>query len=326
MSVATARLYDKQTSEKFYDERYSGGYMDDWPPEKKHRVIEVIRGLNLPESGEALDFGCGNGVFTEVIRLALPQWQIYGTDLSSVALQTAKTRYPDCNFFTPSDKNLMSKKFDFLFTHHVLEHVYNLDAVWREIVNFMKPDASALHILPCGNEGSFEHAICQLRVDGIDDQIGSRFFFEDQGHVRRLSTRQMDELAARSGLELAREYYANQHHGAIEWITASGMDFFLTLTESENAKDAEAKAKLLKIRRKLKPVVWARDLVSGVRARRHKEKKTAKNWAGLIARLPIFVVCRIVDQQTRRKAEAEWEQSKNNRNGSEMYLHFKRTS
>lgn len=325
MTELMAELYDKDTSQNFYDERFKSGYMDEWPPEKKQRVIEVIRELDLPKVGEALDFGCGNGVFTDVIRQALPGWHVYGMDFSTVAVQGAKAKYPDCTFFTPADKDLTGRKYDFLFTHHVLEHVYNLDEVWQEIVGLLKPGASVLHILPCGNEGSLEHEICQLRVDGINPDMEGRFFFEDEGHVRRVSTERMLELAAPSGLELAKEYYANQYYGAIDWITESGADMALTLTEPRYAKDAETRAKLVRIRRKLRAIILARSVIAGVRALQEMEHKTLRNWAGLIARLPLFPVCRFIDRRVKRKADAEWRQRKKERNGSEMYLHFKRT-
>ena len=58
---------------EFYDNWYASGYMDEWPADKKERIFEIITALNLPETGEALDYGCGNGVFTEVIKKALPR-------------------------------------------------------------------------------------------------------------------------------------------------------------------------------------------------------------------------------------------------------------
>ncbi len=126
----TSRLYDKATSLDFYKARYAHGYMDQWPIEKQHRVFEVVRGLNLPAQGNALDFGCGNGVFTEVIRRTLPGWTVYGTDISETAIRNAAQRYPKCRFFVLEDGNSADKKFNFLFTHHVLEHVYSLtDAI-----------------------------------------------------------------------------------------------------------------------------------------------------------------------------------------------------
>ena len=61
-------LYQKEEAKQFYENRYEKGYMDEWPIDKKQRVLEIINVLNLPENGVALDFGCGNGVFTDVIN------------------------------------------------------------------------------------------------------------------------------------------------------------------------------------------------------------------------------------------------------------------
>src|SRR5688572_28700533 len=89
-------LTDESAAVRFYDERSAAGYMEDWPAWKKRRVASFIRELNLPQTGRALDFGCGQGVFTEVLRQTLPGWRVSGTDLSSEALQAARKRFPGC--------------------------------------------------------------------------------------------------------------------------------------------------------------------------------------------------------------------------------------
>lgn len=59
----TMNLNKTKNSIEFYDDRYCKGYMKEWPVEKKERVLEIIKSLNLPKTGNALDFGCGgNGV------------------------------------------------------------------------------------------------------------------------------------------------------------------------------------------------------------------------------------------------------------------------
>jgi SAM-dependent methyltransferase len=243
----TSQLYDKHTAIAFYQERYAHGYMDEWPIEKKRRIFEFIRSLDLPDRGEALDFGCGNGVGTDIIKQALPPgWKVYGTDVSEIAVENAKKRYPECVFFGADDRESTGKRFDFLFTHHVLEHVYNLPQVLKEIDDRMKDKSTILHILPCGNEGSFEHSICVLRKDGINLQLEHRFFFEDEGHVRRLTTEQLSTLCKEKGFILAKECYSNQYYGAIDWITQSGPSFIRTLTDMSSAVDEKAKNNLKK--------------------------------------------------------------------------------
>lgn len=323
MSEITGRLYEEQTSKQFYDERYSKGYMDEWPAEKRRRVFEVVRGLGLPDRGEALDFGCGSGVFTEVVRQALPGWKVCGTDLSAVALEQARRRVPGCEFFDLSADEAAGRRFDFLFTHHVLEHVYDLDEVWRQIAGLTKPASAMLHILPCGNEGSLEYRISRLVGGGFDPDSGGRFFFEDEGHLRRLDTEQMRAMAARAGFELACGYYSNQYHGAVNWITQNEPGYVSSLLDPARAVDAESGRELARLRRRLLPAALLRTLLRRGRAG-GGGPRSAKGWAALVAGLCVYPASRLVDWRMTVKSEAEWRERKGDPGGSEMYLYFTR--
>lgn len=58
-------LMDQNTAVEYYNERYSHGYMAQWPDDKRQRIAGIIRALDLPPQGDALDFGCGNGALTD---------------------------------------------------------------------------------------------------------------------------------------------------------------------------------------------------------------------------------------------------------------------
>jgi SAM-dependent methyltransferase len=321
----TSQLYNKHMAVVFYQERYAHGYMDEWPIEKKRRIFEVIRSFDLPDVGEALDFGCGNGVFTDVIKQALPpNWKVYGTDISGIAIENAKKRYPGSVFFMADDREFISKRFDFLFTHHVLEHVYNLPQVLKGINDRMKDESIILHILPCGNEGSYEHRICLLRKDGINTRFENRFFFEDEGHVRRLTTEQLNTLCREKGFILAKEYYSNQYYGAIDWITASGPSFVQMFTDTSSAIDENAKSILRKIRYKIFFLWASRYPAAFVESRLRKRSRTVRDYVFLILSLPLYVFTKPMDNYLKGKALNEWNKQKTERNGSEMYLLFKR--
>jgi SAM-dependent methyltransferase len=321
----TSQLYDKHMALAFYQERYAHGYMDDWSIEKKRRIFEVIRSFDLPDIGEVLDFGCGNGVFTDVIKQALPAgWKVYGTDISEIAIENAKKRYPECVFFVADDKEFVSKRFDFLFTHHVLEHVYNLPQVLDEINGRLKDESTILHILPCGNEGSFEHSFCLLRKDGINLQLENRYFFEDEGHVRRLTTEQLNNLSREKGFILTEEYYSNQYYGAIDWITQSGPSFIRMFTDVSSAVDEKAKSILTKMRYKLFCLWGARFPADLVERRLRQKNKTVRDYIVLILGVLLYAFTKPIDNYLKWKALNEWNNRKTERNGSEMYLFFKR--
>ncbi len=316
-------LYDKQTSINYYEERYAQGYMEKFPVELKEKIFEVIHELQLSENGEALDFGCGNGRLTEVIKQALPKWQVYGTDVSNVAIEKAKKSYPNCTFFVTGDKEFADKKFDFMFTHHVLEHVYNLRQVFDEMHNCLKTTSAMLHILPCGNEGSFEYSICRLRKDGVNSELENRFFFEEEGHVRRLNTEQLSNLCSEKGFALTKEYYSYQYHGAINWITQSGPGFVRTLTDISSAIDEDAKRKLQKLRYYLLGISMIRYAVQ-VESKWNKRDKTVKDYILLLGGLAPYIFAKPVDLYWKSKAREEWRMRKTERNGSEMFLYFTR--
>ena len=316
-------LYKQEESLKFYEARYAKGYMEEWPSEKKQRIYSIIKDLDLPKRGEALDFGCGNGVFTDVLRKALSSWHVFGTDISDRAINNAITRYPDCTFLVAEDAILKQKKFDFVFTHHVLEHVYNVKEILNQIDGFLKPASSMLHIMPCGNPGSYEHKICTLKKNGIDNIHGNRFFFEDEGHVRRLTSEELCELCHSKGFILEREFYANQYYGAINWITTSNTQFILTLTKPSQAIDLRAKARLIFMRGFLLFVFFSRLPSRKLKEIWHK-KKRAKDYVKLFTAMPFYPVSTLFELYYGLKTRQEWNRKKHNRNGSEMYLFFKR--
>jgi len=318
----TAQLYDRDASIEFYQQRYSQGYMDDWPSEKKRKVTEVIHSLNLPKHGSALDLGCGNGVFTDVIKKALPGWDVYGTDISASAVNNALERYPDCRFFMAGSDELLKERFDFILTHHVLEHVYDLSKTIDDMDQFLDDSSSILHILPCGNEGSFEHGICLLRKNGIDKNLENRFFFDDEGHVRRLSTDDLCGLYAKKGFLLRKEYYSNQHYGAINWITKKGIDYILNLTDNDLAVNKIA-ARALKILRYKLLAIWALRYPTVI-VEHVIGKKNIKDIVKTLCGYSLYVVSKPIDLYLNKKAELEWQVGKRNKNGSEMFLYFKK--
>jgi SAM-dependent methyltransferase len=241
-----------------------------------------------------------------------------------VALEHARRDVADCEFLDISDPAMAGRKFDFLFTHHVLEHVYDIDAVWQQIAGLMKPDSAMLHILPCGNAGSLEYRISRLVSEGFDPTRGNRFFFEDEGHLRRLDTAQMTEMAAAAGFALEREYYSHQYHGAVDWITRTAPRFAASLADPARARDEPARRELARLRRRLLPATVLRALLHRLRSFRRGGGTGLKRWAVLFAALGAYPVARLVDRRARREAEAEWRERNQDPRGSEMYLFFAR--
>src|SRR6188768_3230321 len=97
--METVQFEDKKASVEYYQHRYEQGYMGHWSRFEKDRIRELVRDLKLPEKGNALDFGCGRGIFTKVLKEALPGWTINGCDINDEAVASAKKNNPGISFF-----------------------------------------------------------------------------------------------------------------------------------------------------------------------------------------------------------------------------------
>lgn len=324
MRTQNLDLHVEKDSKFFYEDRYSKGYMEEWPIEKKQRVFEVIKDLNLPEYGEALDFGCGNGVFTDVLRAVLPKWKIYGNDISELAISNAIKRFPECIFFVKDDDRFKDKKFNFIFSHHVLEHVFDIEGISKQINELATENAHMLHIFPCGNPGSYDYEICLLRQNGIDKTKGNRFFFEDEGHVRRMTTEECARLFSQYKFELTKGYYSNQYYGSINWITRSKPFFVVKMFNPFKGKNIASGIKMTMLLIKFSIMTVLRFIALQVERLSKIKKRTVKQslvfW---LFWLPSKIT-KPLDEYVKNMAKKEWDQLKHQKNGSEMYLFFTR--
>ncbi len=318
-----------ETSKKsIYNERYVGAYMAEgtWTGKKKGRIMEIIREQHLPAKGIALDYVCGNGIFTQLLHEALPEWTVYGCDISDVAIENAKAKYPNLSFFVSNGETNLSlkNKFDLVFSHHVLEHVENLEETIDEIDGYLKEKSYMFHVFPCGNEGSFEYNLSTLHRNGINPDIENRFFYEDPEHLRRATTDQMEKLLAKKGFKLVAEYYKNQYYGALSWISNNTPDFINKLTLASNAKGKKEARKIFMIKTKLLTMHFLQRpyrLWVGVK---NKPKKKLVHHIFLILGFVPKILSGFFAKRLDRRVEDEWNNGKTMRNGSEMYLFFKR--
>lgn len=315
-------LKDKYISQCFYDNRYAKGYMNEWPTVKKKRIFDVIQNLNLPKNGNCLDFGCGNGVITEILSNALPLWNVYGCDLSKNAIRNASKRFPRLRFFLNDDEIFINKKFDFIFSHHVLEHVYDIKDVSKQINERAKKSASMLHIAPCGNPLSYEYKLCKLRIDGINTKMENRFFFEDEGHIRRITTEQCTKIFKPYNFILKQKYYSTQYYGAINWITLTNLKFILCMFNPAKSKNFIARLKLMGMLVKFLIIFSIRRLTTFYDLVLNVNDKNIKHVLFLLLLKLPAKVSKYFDNYIISLDSNEWNTMKTQNNGSEMFLFF----
>jgi trans-aconitate methyltransferase len=325
VTAGPVRLAQADAAAAFYAERYESGYMQEWPPQKLARVAAFIQQLRLASTGAFLDFGCGTGVFTELLQRLLPGWQASGAEIVEAALRKARERLPAARFCSLEQLE-QDARFDLVFSHHVLEHVQDLQHTVDLLGRLTKPGGTMIAILPCGNPGSLEHRLCNARADGIDPACGDRFFFEDEGHLRRLTSEQLIAVAARSGFTVRAQLFANHYHGALKWLTEQTPDWLKRTIDPRAAADPADKAWFSALRRR---VLWLRFLrrppsllVPGMEWRLQKPDRSWVETLALVASNPVTIVSGAVERWLQRNDEREWSTRAADTRGSEMFVVF----
>ncbi|REJ80166.1 MAG: class I SAM-dependent methyltransferase [Bacteroidetes bacterium] len=317
--METQSFHDKEDSISFYEKRYAGGYMGHWSLFEKKRLFNLIRELNLPSSGKALDFGCGRGIFTQVIKEALPGWEIFACDISKQAIEWAKQNQTGIEFFIAGDEVYKGEKFDFIHSHHVLEHTYDAKVTTHEICAYAADRCTMLHSVPCRHKGSLEYKISTLVKDGIDPQTG-KFFFEDFAHQIRPNVEETISFFRPFGFKIQSDYYAAQHYGALKWIAESGLGFVLKISPVFKAVSFDAALKLFRYRLQFL-FYWfcffcATAFTSADRGKYFYLKKSFQ----IIGFIFFFWLAIPVRTHLLKKSESEWNEKRMEKNGSELFL------
>lgn len=107
------------------------------------RAVEVpVLARSLPQTGNGLDLGCGDGALTMILRdLVGASWRLTGIDpdASEAAAASAtgvyEAVYPVAAAALPTPPN----SFDFAFSNSVLEHIPNLRECLHETARVLKP-------------------------------------------------------------------------------------------------------------------------------------------------------------------------------------------
>jgi 2-polyprenyl-3-methyl-5-hydroxy-6-metoxy-1,4-benzoquinol methylase len=319
----TVQFTDKKASVDYYQHRYAHGYMGHWSEFEKDRIRQLVQELQLPEHGSALDFGCGRGIFTSVLKEALPGWTITGCDISSEAIASAKKNNPGISFFVLGETHPETGKYDFIHSHHVLEHVFDERVAAPEISSLAASKCTMLHSMPCNHPGSLEYKLSYWTKNGIEP-VSGKFFFEDKAHLRRQSADQAEALFAPFDFRIVKSYFSNQYWGAIKWIGESDLALVTKITYPYNGKSSGDFFHLLSWWVRLS-FCWicyfaANAFTVGDKGRYFIFKKILQVFF-FVALFPVAIPVKVY---VNRKAKKEWEEKKHEPNGSEMFLVFRR--
>jgi SAM-dependent methyltransferase len=219
MSSAAEQAGADQSS--FYDGRYAAGYMQDFSdPYEACRVVTIRDTLDRlgDEPRRVLDYGCGEGRYLDVVGERFPHADLVGCDVSTVALEHARTLRPRAEYVELRDGRapLPDGSFDLIVCVEVLEHVADVELTTRELGRLLRPGGRLVLTTPCANAGSFEWVLNRLRggLEQTPDGYG-RFATDEPGHLRRLTSRDLRVLLQRAGLRVDRVDFRGQLFAAL---------------------------------------------------------------------------------------------------------------
>lgn len=112
----------------------------------------------LPDSGTALDVGCGSGATLKVLSRELPRWRLFGIELDgrNHAHLSAIPRLEKVYYGTPAD---IDNQFDLVTSIHSLEHFPSPFDVLQSLRTKVKESGHLFVQLPYAGENPFDLVI-----------------------------------------------------------------------------------------------------------------------------------------------------------------------
>lgn len=113
--------------------------------------FQLVSGLISPLSPQTIfDLGCGDGYQAEIIKMRMPSVVVNGCDISPSAIEKASKRMDSCYNLDIDRSDLPedSESYDIVICIAVLEHLYDVSHVLKEIHRILMPGKYVLIQVP----------------------------------------------------------------------------------------------------------------------------------------------------------------------------------
>ena len=111
-------------------------------------VNRLVEYCGLPERGNILDFGCGNGAFLRAIHDVRPEWHLAGSDLNPGFKQSIESISGNATFVQGGLDEIYGQ-YDVISLVHCIEHLNDPKHFIREFARRLKP--TGVIFLQCPN-------------------------------------------------------------------------------------------------------------------------------------------------------------------------------
>ena len=145
-------------------------------------------------SGKLLDYGCGDGQFGQRI---LPHCdRVYGVDVSELAIERAKERFPGITLSVIDPENRLpfpDEFFDTISAIDVMEHLLDTESTLEEFNRVLKPGGT---VLIATNE------LSRSKLFLIALFYHNTYFYPASPHIRYFTRNSLEDLLRRKGFEV----------------------------------------------------------------------------------------------------------------------------
>jgi 2-polyprenyl-3-methyl-5-hydroxy-6-metoxy-1,4-benzoquinol methylase len=153
----------RQEIQQEYDEFYTNDPNKWGGTARSDFMIKQLESLDLAPM-DVLDFGCGQGFALENFHKKNPFANLYGVDISPVAIEMAKQRVPSARFTTEYEFEDI-KQFDLVYCLGVAEHMEDLNKFFNDMKGWLTPKGVCyLEIPNCLSYSSGPETYRRLKV------------------------------------------------------------------------------------------------------------------------------------------------------------------
>ncbi len=132
---------------KYYTRELTSGSMS-----IKRKILRFLQGefsyrSLIPGSKKILDYGCGSGDFLLEILKIRPEYNVFGSDIS-----TPPEGYEDYfKFYENENLKNINEKFDYITLSHVIEHVEDPEDTFTSLIEILEDNGSIWIATPNSN-------------------------------------------------------------------------------------------------------------------------------------------------------------------------------
>jgi 2-polyprenyl-3-methyl-5-hydroxy-6-metoxy-1,4-benzoquinol methylase len=193
----------------FKADQYYDGYFgnekitedDDFFWNEAHRVMynEFCKRFIVNKKGRIFDVGCGLGYFLKVMS-KYPEWDVYGYDISRIAVDFAKNNLKLKNVFhgNVEESDFPKNYFDIITLWDVIEHIPDPDPILSYLSQVLKEDGFLFIHTPNINI-QLPKARIKRYLYGLREGIS---YLEAKDHINIYSQKTIKVILKRNGFSI----------------------------------------------------------------------------------------------------------------------------